>query len=238
MKISPQPNRDCARFTHPESIFAHRAFTLVELIVVIAIMAIVVAIVLPGRNIAQDKARRIKCVSNLKNVGLAHRIFATDNGDLFPWERSRADATALTNFPNLNNLTAGDQVVRLFQTLSNELSTPKIILCPADTRQRRREATNWHSLATNNISYFLGVSAQETYPQSFLVGDRNLLINGQPASGRVDITNSTNVTWSRAMHKGQGTACMGDGSVQQLSSARLQAQLMNTGIPTNTFIFP
>lgn len=214
---------------------------MVELIVVILVIAIVVGFVLPAMARSKAKARRIICVGQLKNIGLSHRIFATDNGDLFPWESSRAYTNSLTNFPVISNLSPGEQVVRIFQSLSNELSTPKIIVCPADT-ERKREAVSWQSLATNNISYFLGFSAEETLPQTFLAGDRNMTVDGQRVFGKVELivkgTNVPAVGWDKTIHRGQGNACLGDGSVQQLSSARAQEQLRNTGVPTNTFVFP
>ena len=232
---------DCGvNFTHERRFLARRAFTKVELIVVIVVMALLVAMVLPVLAKAKAKAKRIHCVGRLKNIGLAHRIFATDNGDLFPWERSRANTNALTNFPVISHLAPGEQVVRIFQSLSNELSTPKIIVCPADSD--RREASSWVALTTNNISYFLGLSAEETLPQTFLAGDRNMTVNGQRVFGKVDLvvkeTNAPAVGWDNTIHRGRGTAAMGDGSVQQLSSARLREQLRNTGVTTNTFVFP
>jgi len=233
MRVAPESPANRVSFAPKARIFT-RGFTMLELIVIVVVMFLLLAFLLPAMVKAKDKARRISCVGRLKNIGLAHRIFATDSGDLFPWEKSRA-TTNLANFPNLDGLGPGEQVVRIFQSLSNELSTPKIIVCPADNR---REAVTWQGLTTNNISYFLGLSAQETYPQSFLAGDRNLLVNGTPVAGRIDLTNFLNVAWSRAMHKNQGNACMGDGSVQQLSSARLREQMQNTGLTTNTFIFP
>lgn len=56
-------------------------FTLIELLVVIAIIAILAALLLPALNRAREKAKQSACQSNLKNIGLAMQMYATDYGD-------------------------------------------------------------------------------------------------------------------------------------------------------------
>src|SRR3954471_10164863 len=113
------------------------AFTLLELVVMVTIVFLLVAFVLPAMRPRGTRAGRIKCVNNLKNVGLAFRIFATDNQDQFPMNIS-------TNSGGSSEYaTAANQnyVFAHFQSLSNELSTPKIVLCPSDSG--KSESTNF-----------------------------------------------------------------------------------------------
>lgn len=65
-------------------------FTIVELLIVIAVISILVALLFPALNLAREKARGIKCLSNLKQLGTAFQMYSADHTDYFPTPMLRA----------------------------------------------------------------------------------------------------------------------------------------------------
>jgi len=206
------------------------ALTKVEVIVIIAVSVIAVALILPVLAMAKRKTSKISCVSDLKQVGIAFRLWEGDNNDKYPM------AVSLTNGGAMELIATGN-VAACFRVMSNELNTTKILLCPDDTR--RVLATNWSTLNNSNISYFVGLDAVESKPQMFLSGDDNFAIGGVPVkSGVVQLLANIPVTWTKERHKSYGNIGLADGSVQQLTTDGLQQALQQTGVATNRLAIP
>jgi prepilin-type N-terminal cleavage/methylation domain-containing protein len=204
------------------------AFSAIELLVALALIGIVALLLLP-RHMQGPSAPRINCVNNLRQVGLAFRTWALDHEDLLPMQ------TSITNGGTLEMVTDA-KAFHHFQVLSNELATPKVLVCPTD--RKRISAANFLTGFNNqNLSYFVGIDAAPNNPQMVLAGDRNLT-NAPVRGGFMEITTNDLVSWTDDLHRKQGNVCLADGSVQQLSSARLQEAIRFTGLATNRLAMP
>jgi len=212
--------------THSPS--RQRAFYLVELLILIAILAILAGLLIPALAKAKSKAQRINCVNNLKQAAMAFRMWGDDNG-AYPmrFQTNNFDGPAFA---------MQQKMFVYFQVMSNELNAPKILACPGDDRQ---PAPNFRDFGNDNVSYFVGMDADETAPMRFLSGDRNLLVNDSPVqAGLVSIKSTDQLAWTQEIHHGQGNVSLSDGSVQQYTSSGLQQAMRHTGTNVNRLAVP
>jgi hypothetical protein len=128
---------------------------------------ILLVMFLPALATPKHIAHHLYCNNNMKQIGLSFRTWAIDHDGNFPfnlstnkggtleWCRPGADGFDRNAFLH-------------FQVMSNELSTPIILVCPADSK--RHPALNFLSLRPENVSYQLrtGTNINENNPQEIL----------------------------------------------------------------------
>lgn len=204
----------------------------------VEVLVIVVGLAAGGYIVPQNMARarattcRISCVNNVKQIGLACKTWALDHKDQYPMAVSVADG-------GVREIVSWGIAYPAFLALSNELNTPKVLICPED--HRRNYATNFECEFDNShLSYFIGIDAEDARPQMFLSGDRNLTLDGRQLKGGHACSVPTNaaVGWTSEIHSNYGNVLIVDGSVQQWSSKNLQKGLIDTGMETNRLAIP
>jgi hypothetical protein len=176
---------------------------------------VLIGLLLPSIANSRTKSMRVSCVGQLKNIGLSYRI--SNTGIYFPFQQRNERGTLE---PTTND------VVWNFTVISNELGSPKILVCPADReRARLPEPTDWN-LAASNISYFVNLLAHKTDPEAPMTGDSSLLLDGAPIStGQVSVSMHRRLEFDNTRHVWQGTIGLADGSVMQTSNDRMEAYL-------------
>lgn len=212
-----------------------RAFTFPEFLFVICILAVASAVLLvPALLKAKRRSSRIGCANNLKQVSLAFKQWSLDNTDRYPMQVS------VTNGGTMELVEQGN-VFPHFLVMSNELNTPKILLCPDDDERTNAYAFDTY-LNDRQISYFVGVDAEDIKPQMLLVGDAHFAVGGKRLKpGLVRLGTNSPVGWPKPIptsHDKGGNIGLADGSVINCNSKGFQDLLPNTGDPTNRLAIP
>lgn len=204
-------------------------FTRVDLLAVIATLVLLALIAWPLWINAAHRAKSICCNCNLKQIGLSFRIWSGDHTNNYPMSLS-------TNAGGTAEFVGPGETFRHFQVMSNELSTPFILVCPDDLRY---PATNFESsLSDSNLSYFIGLDGNESNPQGILSGDCNITNGTIIKGGILKLTTNQLSGWSAGRHVRMGNIAMTDGSVQQVSAMGLRQIIENTGLATNRLQMP
>ena len=186
-----------------------------EVLMVIAILALLAFVWLGWVANQREKAQRTSCLGNLTIISLGFRLFASDHDDKFPWQIPTLQSGSM-------EFATSPQVFRHFVAASNELSTPKVLACPAD--KQRERVSQFHKVTEKSISYFVGLDAPEMDYEALLSGDRNIV--GGTTNGAVRVlTPKTSVRWSKQIHHHQGNVALADGSGARLDDIALQSHI-------------
>jgi hypothetical protein len=212
--------------------------TILGLLVVCAAAANQVIMMVNPRT----RANSAMCQANLAQVGRAFQLWASDHGDRLP-------ILVSSNEGGLFGVYLAHNAWYHYAWISNELSTPKVLVCPADTNTVRRardfsanpDGGFLHpNYRANALSYMVSLHVQFYAPGSLMNADRNItpLVNGGgcsyaglqavqvlqtfPGAGPVS-------SWGNDIHGARGNLLFRDGSVQETTSVQLRAALDRTG---------
>jgi prepilin-type processing-associated H-X9-DG protein len=208
-----------------------RAFSLYETLVVVIVLFFLVIFLLPRIIQMHSKNGRIYCLMNLKHIGDAFLVWAGDHEGKFPMQIPVASGGAM-------EFVMTDNVAACFIVMSNQLSSPRLLICPTD--YRHTAATNFQNDFNNShISYFVALDAGPNYLQRFLAGDDNFATNDTRVKpGILEVTTNTPVVWIRSRHPYGGNLSYADGHAQETLNSDLPAVLQQTGLATNRLAIP
>jgi prepilin-type N-terminal cleavage/methylation domain-containing protein len=216
-----------------------RAFTLLELLVVVAMIAVILLLATPTHKGAKEKATGARCLNNLRQINLGGILWASAAAERFPWQTS---TNAGGSLELIGNGIAADH----FAPLAAMIPNPAVFLCPAD--RTRSAASQSASLSNSNLSYFVSLNATLigiSNPAALLLtGDRHLAIGKQPIpSGLFETNNSVGLDWLPGWHGPSSDVKAGmvglvDGHAIKTESKNLAEVFQRSSITTHRLVMP
>ena len=135
---------DVRRIARPRG--ARRAFTLIELMAVLASLLLLACVALPVLANNKPRAQSVTCFNNLRQIGQAFQVWASDHNDRVPFATCAVDGGTMMNPATCNSIGASWENFRSnpwfqFSWISNELRTPKILACDTQRLTKKQRAS-------------------------------------------------------------------------------------------------
>ncbi|MDB6033635.1 MAG: hypothetical protein JWM16_3973 [Verrucomicrobiales bacterium] len=217
---------------------SQRAFTRTDLLVIICLVTLFLAITLTGHADNRGRSQKLSCMDNLRQIGEGFNAWRFEHGDDQPWNVSPTNGGTY-------GFSVGLPWIE-FTFLSNTVASPRILVCPSDTKVLPRTASNWGNgpggfqnsgYRNNSLSYTLGLHAFLEAPSELLSSDRDLSVDGlgntcayaglgaNIAAGINSYSPATRVGWTNEIHRSLGNILTGDGTVLEKNTSQLRTFL-------------
>ncbi len=223
------------------------AFTLIEMLTVIAIIGVLAAILIPVVGKVRQSARASRCVSNMRQLGAAFSLFVGDNKGLLPVTYNMSNAATNNWWYHLNPYT-GNPVMKPYWTSASgsgsvqevSLADGGVYRCPETDPNNTGWGSNFWVSYKMNSRFREDDPKRNSYNAATVAGfPMGMIVN--PArcisvlEGRThpefdsfnEATSAGNAYWVIYPHGGRTNALFADGHVQSMTQQQLQADWLN-----------